>query len=222
MTPTRRALAAVLGGRTDYVPPANPLAQTTKDLMEFCGATWPKAHRDPVMMADLAAAPYEVCGIGAARPQFDISLEAEVLGCRLDWNKPDRPPGDRSRLQGSEGHLVGRWILQEGKGGGRLGPCWGLCVAYILQEGKGGGRLGRDKDPPREVLRRPSNHTGDNGPVHRGRLRDVDACVVGMLRMHDLRTLLSGGCLGLRGRDVPHRYREMPRYGMLPLSGRLP
>ena len=92
MTPTRRALAAVLGGRTDYVPPANPLAQTTKDLMEFCGATWPKAHRDPVMMADLAAAPYEVCGIEAARPQFDISLEAEVLGCRLDWNKPDRPP----------------------------------------------------------------------------------------------------------------------------------
>lgn len=71
MTPTRRALAAVLGGRTDYVPPANPLAQTTKDLMEFCRATWPKAHRDPVMMADLAAAPYEVCGIGAARPQFD-------------------------------------------------------------------------------------------------------------------------------------------------------
>ncbi|WP_400246271.1 MtaA/CmuA family methyltransferase [Methanomethylophilus alvi] len=92
MTPTRRALAAVLGGRTDYVPPANPLARTTKDLMEFCGATWPKAHRDPVMMADLAAAPYEVCGIEAARPQFDISLEAEVLGCRLDWNKPDRPP----------------------------------------------------------------------------------------------------------------------------------
>ncbi len=201
MTPTRRALAAVLGGRTDYVPPANPLAQTTKDLMEFCGATWPKAHRDPVMMADLTAAPYEVCGIETARPQFDISLKAEVLGCRLDWNKPDRPPGDRSRLQGSEGHLVGRWILQEGKGGGRLG---------------------RDKDPPREVLRRPSNHTGDNGPVHRGRLQDVDACVVGMLRMHDLRTLLSGGCLGLRGRDVPHRYREIPRYGMLPLSGRLP
>jgi len=44
------------------------------------------------MMADLAAAPYEVCGIEAARPQFDISLEAEVFGCKLDWNKPDRPP----------------------------------------------------------------------------------------------------------------------------------
>ena len=92
MTCARRALAAVLGGRVDYVPPANPLAQTTKDLMEFCGASWPKAHRDPKMMADLAAAPYEVCGIEAARPQFDISLEAEVLGCKLDWNKPDRPP----------------------------------------------------------------------------------------------------------------------------------
>ena len=92
MTPSRRALAAVLGGRTDYVPPANPLAQTTADLMKFCNASWPKAHRDAKMMADLAAAPYEVCGIEAARPQFDISLEAEVLGCKLDWNKPDRPP----------------------------------------------------------------------------------------------------------------------------------
>jgi len=92
MTPTRRALAAVLGGRVDYVPPANPLSQTTTELMQVCNASWPKAHFDSKMMADLAAAPYEVCGIEAVRPQFDISLEAEVLGCKLDWNKPDRPP----------------------------------------------------------------------------------------------------------------------------------
>ena len=92
MTPTRRALASVLGGRRDYVPPANPLAQTTKELMDWCHASWPKAHTDYKMMADLAAAPYEGCGIEAARPQFDISLEAEVLGCKLDWNKCDRPP----------------------------------------------------------------------------------------------------------------------------------
>ncbi|MDY0266964.1 MAG: MtaA/CmuA family methyltransferase [Methanimicrococcus sp.] len=92
MTPTRRVLSAILGGRVDYVPPANPLAQTTNELMEYAGASWPKAHHDAKMMADLAAAPYEVCGIEAARPQFDISLEAEVLGCPLDWNKKDRPP----------------------------------------------------------------------------------------------------------------------------------
>lgn len=92
MTPTRRAFAAVLGGRLDYVPPANPLAQTTAELMSFANAKWPDAHYDAKMMADLAAAPFEVCGIEAARPQFDISLEAEVLGCKLDWNKADRPP----------------------------------------------------------------------------------------------------------------------------------
>jgi methylthiol:coenzyme M methyltransferase len=92
MTPTRRALAAVLGGRVDYVPPANPLAQTTTELMKICNASWPEAHFNSKMMADLAAAPYEICGVEAARPQFDISLEAEVLGCKLDWNKPDRPP----------------------------------------------------------------------------------------------------------------------------------
>ena len=92
MTPTRRVLAAVLGGRVDYVPPANPLAQTTAEIMRICNASWPKAHFDSKMMADLAATPYEVCGVEAARLQFDISLEAEVLGCKLDWNKPDRPP----------------------------------------------------------------------------------------------------------------------------------
>lgn len=92
MTATRRVLGAILGSRKDYVPPANPLAQTTADMMKFSGATWPKAHTDAKMMADLACAPYEVVGIEAARPQFDISLEAEVLGCKLDWNKPDRPP----------------------------------------------------------------------------------------------------------------------------------
>ncbi|WP_049796255.1 MtaA/CmuA family methyltransferase [Methanomassiliicoccus luminyensis] len=92
LTPTRRALAAVLGGRVDYTPPANPLAQTTNELMNIVKASWPKAHYDAKLMADLAAAPHEVCGVEAARPQFDISLEAEVLGCKLDWNKPDRPP----------------------------------------------------------------------------------------------------------------------------------
>jgi len=92
LTPARRALAAVLGGRVDYTPPANPLAQTTADLIRITKASWPKAHYDAKMMADLAAAPYEVAGVEAARPQFDISLEAEALGCKLDWTKPDRPP----------------------------------------------------------------------------------------------------------------------------------
>lgn len=92
MTPTTRLLAAIYGGNIDYVPPANPLAQTTKELMEHAGAKWPEAHYNSKMMADLATAPYEVCGIEACRPQFDISLEAEVLGCTLDWRKTDRPP----------------------------------------------------------------------------------------------------------------------------------
>ena len=83
MTPTRRVLAAVLGGRVDYVPPANPLVQTTTELMQICNASWPKAHFDSKMMADLAAAPYEVCGVEAARPQFDISLEAEFWDANL-------------------------------------------------------------------------------------------------------------------------------------------
>ena len=50
-----------------------------------------KSPFDSKMMADLAALLTKF-GIEAARPQFDISLEAEVLGCKLDWDKPDGPP----------------------------------------------------------------------------------------------------------------------------------
>jgi len=92
MTAVQRALAAVRGQDLDRASSANGLVMTTIDMMNAVGATYPKAHYNPQMMADMAAAPHEMCGIDGTTLPFDISLEAEVLGAGLDWKKADRPP----------------------------------------------------------------------------------------------------------------------------------
>ena len=92
MTALQRALAAVRGQETDHTSSANGLVMTTIDMMNQVGATYPEAHHNPQMMADMAAAPHEMCGIDGTTLPFDISLEAEVLGAGLDWRKIDRPP----------------------------------------------------------------------------------------------------------------------------------
>jgi len=92
MSAVERALAAVFGRETDHTSSANGLVMTTVDMMNAIGATYPEAHRNPQMMADMAAAPYEMCGVDGTTLPFDISIEAEVLGAGLDWRKADRPP----------------------------------------------------------------------------------------------------------------------------------
>lgn len=92
MTAVERALAAVRGKGTDHTSSANGLVMTTNEMMTAVGATYPQAHHDARMMADMAAAPYEMCGVEGTTLPFDISLEAEVLGAELDWRKTDRPP----------------------------------------------------------------------------------------------------------------------------------
>lgn len=92
MTAVERALAAVRGKEVDHTSSANGLVMTTVEMMNAVGATYPEAHHNPQMMADMAAAPYEMCGVDGTTLPFDISLEAEVLGAELDWRKIDRPP----------------------------------------------------------------------------------------------------------------------------------
>lgn len=92
MSNLKRALACVYGKDTDHISSANGLVMTTKDILKGAGATYPEAHTNPQMMADLAAMSHELTGIEGVTVPFDISLEAEVLGAELDWRKSDRPP----------------------------------------------------------------------------------------------------------------------------------
>jgi len=51
----KRFPAALHGGPVDRIPVGNAVSVATADLMEACGAGFPEAHRDPEVMAELAA-----------------------------------------------------------------------------------------------------------------------------------------------------------------------
>ncbi len=78
-----RFLASTKRKPVDRVPCASPLQTATVDLMNKCGASWPEAFRNAEKMATLSAAAYEIGGIESVRVPFDLSVEAETLGCKI-------------------------------------------------------------------------------------------------------------------------------------------
>jgi len=92
MTPRDRVLAAIARKKLDR-PPAVCFTQiATVDVMDAVGVSWPDAHLDPHKMAELGAAPSKVWGVECVRLPFCLTVEAEVLGCRVDLGKQDRTP----------------------------------------------------------------------------------------------------------------------------------
>jgi MtaA/CmuA family methyltransferase len=92
MTPKRRFLSGLFGGRTDRTPVGNPTSIATKELMEMTGAFFPEAHLEPQTMASLAAAGHEILGYDTIMPYFGVQQEAAALGCEVDWGSPDMMP----------------------------------------------------------------------------------------------------------------------------------
>ena len=96
-----RVMEALAGNRQD-VPPVAILTQSaTVGQMEATDASWPKAHRDPETMARLGCAQREMFGFESVRVPFDITAEAERLGCGVGLGTIDNPPFITSRaIQG--------------------------------------------------------------------------------------------------------------------------
>src|SRR5512133_1207116 len=92
MSPKRRFLSGLFGGRTDRTPVGNPTSVATVELMEITGAHFPDAHLDPEKMARLAAAGHEVLGFDTIAPYFSVQQEAEALGCEVDWGDAENMP----------------------------------------------------------------------------------------------------------------------------------
>ena len=46
---------------------------------------WPDAHRDARLMSELASACQEVLSFNAVNVPFDMTVEAEALGCEVVW-----------------------------------------------------------------------------------------------------------------------------------------
>jgi len=92
-SPKRRFLSGLFGGRKwDRISVANPTSIISVELMEKTGIFFPEAHLDPVKMAELAAAGYEILGFDSIMPEFSVQQEAAALGCVVDWGGPNMMP----------------------------------------------------------------------------------------------------------------------------------
>lgn len=96
MSPKRRFLTAMLGGKPDRVPVGNVVSIVTVELMEAAGAWLPQAHLDSESMARLAAAGNLVLGYDTVMPVFSVVQEAAALGCQVDWGDLQTMPTVRS------------------------------------------------------------------------------------------------------------------------------
>ena len=96
MTPKRRFLAGVLGGRMDRPAVGSVTSVATVDQMEMTSAFFPDVHSDGRKMARLAAAAFEILGYDNVAPYFSVVAEAAALGCEIDWGDAENMPAVRT------------------------------------------------------------------------------------------------------------------------------
>ncbi|MGF7117287.1 methylcobamide:CoM methyltransferase MtaA [Methanobacterium oryzae] len=62
------------------------------EAMQKTDAFWPDAHTNAAKMATLGSSLYELAGLECARIPFDLTVEADAMGCRVDLGVEDRTP----------------------------------------------------------------------------------------------------------------------------------
>ncbi|MDO5851237.1 MAG: methylcobamide:CoM methyltransferase MtaA [Methanobacteriaceae archaeon] len=85
--------AALNGEEVEKVPAISATQLGIVDAMAGSNTTWPKAHEDAEQMAALGAALYEQAGLECARVPFDLTIEAEAMGCSVNLGDLDKTPG---------------------------------------------------------------------------------------------------------------------------------
>jgi MtaA/CmuA family methyltransferase len=92
MTPKRRFLSGILGGRVDRPPVGSVTSVANVEQMEITGAFFPDVHLDGEKMACLAAGAYDILGYEAIMPYFSVQAEAAALGAEVDWGDIENMP----------------------------------------------------------------------------------------------------------------------------------
>ena len=92
MTPRRRFLSALYGGRVDKVPAMTLSSVITLEAMEIADAAFPEAHLDAEKMDRLAATAHENLGLDTIMPVFHSQLEADALDAATWWGTKDNWP----------------------------------------------------------------------------------------------------------------------------------
>ncbi|HBY94209.1 MAG: hypothetical protein M5U01_01850 [Ardenticatenaceae bacterium] len=79
-------LALLEGKRLERFPVFSGLPSLTRLGLEACGLQFGEVHRDAAKMAAAAATTYELFGFESAVVPFDLCVEAEALGCEVNFN----------------------------------------------------------------------------------------------------------------------------------------
>lgn len=78
-------LALLAGAPISRRPVFGGLPSLTEAGLRTTGIRYSDAHTDAARMADAAATTYEVCGFESAVVPFDLCVEAQALGCAVDF-----------------------------------------------------------------------------------------------------------------------------------------
>lgn len=87
-----RFLKALKGEKVDKVPALSVTQTAIVELMDKTGAAWPAAHSDAKLMAELAYASYEVCGLEGVRAPYCLTVLAQAMGCEVNMGTKNRQP----------------------------------------------------------------------------------------------------------------------------------
>jgi len=83
MNTKQEIVDAMNGENKGQAPPALFSQTGTVELMESCGTYWPEANFNEDAMIRLALQPSEKFGFATVRIPFDLTAEAERLGCEI-------------------------------------------------------------------------------------------------------------------------------------------
>lgn len=83
MTEKDRFISILNCEEVDRVSVACPLQTGTLEMMERINIFWPEAHYNSEKMAELSYAAYRLAGIESVRVPFCLTVEAEILGCKI-------------------------------------------------------------------------------------------------------------------------------------------
>ncbi len=91
MTPKKRLLNALGGGRVDRTP-VIALSNWCVELQQSTGAKFPLSQTDPYEMAKLQSGRYEVWGMDLLISHNDVLSEVTMLGAPIDIGSVDKQP----------------------------------------------------------------------------------------------------------------------------------
>lgn len=112
----KRLVSALRCKNVDRPPVTGLMTAVTVELMDLCGVYWTEAHSDANKMVKLAASAYEHYGLESMKLPFDMTVEAEALGGRIDFGtKTQLPQMKKYIFENPAEFIFGRELLTKGR-----------------------------------------------------------------------------------------------------------